>query len=134
MGRTLSMKRRVLIAEDSERTREQLRTLLAADERLDVEVTGDGNAALELLADDGYSLCLTDLQMPGLHGMKLIEQVRAKQIPVTMVVMTAHARIDQAVQATRMGAFGFLTKPVDPDHLRLVIDQALRERSRDDEL
>jgi DNA-binding NtrC family response regulator len=128
------MKRRLLIAEDSERTREQLRTLLAEDERLEVQATGDGTAALQLLADDGYSLCLTDLQMPGLDGMKLIEQVRAKQIPVTMVVMTAHGSIDRAVQATRMGAFGFLTKPVDPDHLRVVIDQALRERSRDDEL
>src|SRR5262249_15110759 len=121
------MQRRILIAEDSERTREQLRTLLEADERLKVEVTGDGNAALELLAGNGYSLCLTDLQMPGLHGMKLIEQVRDRQIPVTVVVMTGHGSIDQAVQATRLGAYDFLTKPVDADHLRLVIDRALRE-------
>jgi DNA-binding NtrC family response regulator len=51
-----------------------------------------------------------------------------------VVVMTAHGSIDQAVQATRMGAYDFLTKPVDPEHLRLVLDRALRERTLMDEL
>jgi DNA-binding NtrC family response regulator len=128
------MKRRLLIAEDSERTREQLRQLLASDDRLEVEVTGNGRSALELLEAGNYSLFLTDLKMPGLDGMQLIEQSRQCQLPVTTIVMTGYGSIDQAVQAMRLGAYDFLTKPVEPEHLQVVIDRALRERGLMDEL
>src|SRR5439155_19130370 len=72
--------------------------------------------------------------MPGLDGMKLVEEVRTRQLPVTVIVMTGFGSIDQAVQAMRLGAYDFLTKPVDPDHLRLVIGRAVRERGLQDEV
>jgi DNA-binding NtrC family response regulator len=128
------MKRRVLIAEDSERTREQLRTILEADGQYQVDVIDDGAAALQALAVDNFSIFLTDLKMPGLDGMQLIARLREKQIPTTVIVLTSHGSIDLAVQAMRLGAYDFLTKPVDPDHLRLVLERALRERGLMDEL
>ncbi len=128
------MKRRILIADDSERTRQQLRCLLETDSQFQVETVAEGLTALKALQATPCSLFLTDLKMPGLDGMQLIEKIHALQIPVAVIVMTGHGSIAQAVEAMRLGASDFLTKPIDPDHLRLVIDRALRERSLLDEL
>ena len=128
------MERRILIAEDSKLTCEQLRTLLEAGGRLTVDAVGDGRAALEALSRHSYSIVLTDLQMPHLDGMSLIQRIHERQLPVTVIVMSAFGSIDQAVQAMRMGAYDFLNKPVDADHLRLVIERVLRERTLQDEV
>jgi DNA-binding NtrC family response regulator len=72
--------------------------------------------------------------MPGLDGMKLVAEVHKRQLPVTVIVMTGFGSIDEAVEAMRLGAYHFLTKPVDPEHLRLLIDRALRERGLQDEV
>jgi DNA-binding NtrC family response regulator len=128
------MHRRVLIADDSSTTREQLRVLLAADGDLEVDTVANGKAALEALTGKNYSLFVTDLKMPQMDGMELIERIQQERLPVTVIVMTGFGSIDGAVQAIRLGAYDFLTKPVDPDHLRLVIERALRERGMQDEL
>jgi DNA-binding NtrC family response regulator len=128
------MQRRILIAEDSEQTRNQLRTLLEADGSFSVDTTGNGRSALEALTKQHYSVFLTDLRMPGLDGMELVEEIHKRQLPVTVIVMTGFGSIDEAVQAMRLGAYHFLTKPVDPEHLRLLIDRALHERGLQDEV
>jgi DNA-binding NtrC family response regulator len=128
------MKRRILIAEDSSQTREQLRTLLEAADSFEVDVVGDGKTALEALTKNHYSIFLTDLKMPQIDGMKLIEEIRKIRLAVTVIVMTGFGSIDKAVRAMRLGAYDFLPKPIDMDHLRLVIDRALRERSLQDEV
>ena len=66
--------------------------------------------------------------MPRLDGMQLIEEVQKRRLPVDVIVMTGYGSIDEAVQAMRLGAFDFLTKPIDLEHLRLVVQRALRER------
>src|SRR5262249_11484473 len=128
------MKRRILIADDMERVRHHVRASLADDDRLEVEETADGVQALGELESGSYSILLTDLMMPGLDGMQLIERGRRQELPVTVIVVRGHGSIDQAVKAMRLGAHDFLTKPIDPDQLRLVIDRALRERALADEL
>jgi DNA-binding NtrC family response regulator len=128
------MERRILIAEDSKTTSEQLRTLLEVGEDLAVDTVGDGKAALQALTQKSYSVLLTDLQMPHLDGMRLIESIQQRQLPVTVIVMSGYGSIDMAVKAMRMGAYDFLTKPVDVDHLRLVIERVLRERTLQDEV
>ena len=80
------MDRRILIAEDSKLTCEQLRTLLQGEGQLTVDAVGDGQAALQALAQHNYSILLTDLQMPHLDGMHLIERIQEKQLPVTVIV------------------------------------------------
>jgi DNA-binding NtrC family response regulator len=128
------MKRKLLIAEDSERTREQLATLLEGTGQFDVDTVGNGVDALERLTQDAYSVFLTDLKMPGKDGLQLIQEVRQRQLPTSVVVMTAFGSIDQAVRAMREGASDFLAKPIDPDHLQLVLDRVLRDRGLQDEL
>src|SRR5262249_27912906 len=80
------------------------------------------------------SIFLTDLKLPGLDGLQLVEEVQKRALPVTVMVFTGYGSIQDAVQAMRLGAYDFLTKPIDPDHLRLVIRRALRERSLQDEI
>src|SRR3984957_9973559 len=128
MRREPSMQHRILIADDSVALREPLRQMLQADGTYLVDTVADGQKALEMLTHASYSLFLTDLRMPGLEGMKLIEELRHRQLPVAVIVMTGFGSIDQAVKAMRLGAVDFLTKPVDIDHLRLVLTRALRER------
>ncbi len=122
------MQHRILIADDSEAGREPLRQMLQADGAYQVDTVADGRAALDMLTHNSYSVFLTDLRMPGLEGMKLIEELRHRQLPVAVIVMTGFGSIDQAVKAMRLGAVDFLTKPVDIDHLRLVVARVLRER------
>jgi DNA-binding NtrC family response regulator len=128
------MKRRVLIADDSHPTRDHLAKLLEADGSFQVDTTGDGKSALKMLTESSYGVFLTDLRMPGMDGMKLIEQIRERQLPVTVIVMTGYGSIEEAVKATRLGAYDFLPKPVDIDHLRLVLERAARERGLQEEV
>jgi DNA-binding NtrC family response regulator len=122
------MQHRILIADDDNRCGEPLRQMLQADGTYQVDIVADGQAALDLLTRNSYSVFLTDLRMPGVEGMKLIEELRYRQLPVAIIVMTGFGSIDQAVKAMRLGAVDFLTKPVDIDHLRLVLTRVLRER------
>jgi DNA-binding NtrC family response regulator len=128
------MPRRILIADDSEKTLEQISALLADEPDVKIETARDGRAAFDLIEQASYSLFLTDLKMPGMDGMALVKAIRERNLPVTVVVMTGFGSVDQAVEAMRLGAYDFLTKPVDPDHLRLVVQRALRERALLDEV
>jgi len=128
------MRRRILVVEDDTQTRQQLRQLLEHDPSFQVDATGDGSEALRLIAENSYSVVLTDLRMPRLDGMDLIEQVQKRRLPVTIIVTTGHGSIDDAVQAMRLGAYDFLTKPIDFDHLQLVMRRALAERTLQDEV
>ncbi len=101
---------------------------------LPVDVAADGARGLEMLAEKPYSVVITDLRMPKLHGMKLIEEIQARQIPVTVIVTTGHGSVSEAVQAMRMGAYDFITKPADPQHLCLMVRRALNERALQDEV
>jgi DNA-binding NtrC family response regulator len=130
----VAMERRILLADDVKDDRENLRTLLEAGGQFKVDAVGDGEAALQALTEHPYSILLTDLQMPRLAGMKLIERIQERKLPVTVIVTTGHGSIDQAVQAMRMGAYDYMPKPVDPEHLRLVVERILRERTLQDEV
>jgi two-component system response regulator AtoC len=127
-------KPRILIAEDNATSRKQLRQLLEESLGVVVETVADGGEAMEALIERPFSVVVTDLRMPKVSGMDLIEEVQKRRLPVTVIVTTGHGSIDEAVQAMRLGARDFLTKPIDIDHLRLVLRRALRERALEDEV
>lgn len=130
----LGYRPRVLIAEDDELVREQLQTLLEEDLNLQIDVAPNGQQALEALKREFYSVFLTDLKMPRMEGMELIQRIREEDIPVSVIVMTGHGSIEGVVQAMKAGASDYLTKPLDLDYLQLVIQRALKERALQDEL
>src|SRR5690349_2577312 len=105
------MQRRILLTEDSEKTIRRLQSLLEEDPQIKVDTVSDGQAALKALAEQNYSIFLTDLALPGFEGMGLIEEIQKRKMPVTVIVMAGHGSIGQAVQAMRLGAYDFLAKP-----------------------
>ena len=127
------MRRRLLIVDDDADSSNQLRKLLQSD-TLSVETVASGHEALTSLANDDYSLLMTDLKMPGMGGLDLIREIAQRRIPVTTIVTTAFGSIDRVVEAMRMGAYDFLTKPIDPSYLKLVMDRALKQRALQDEV
>lgn len=128
--------RRILIAEDNDLGRRQLQQLLESfdDPALEVHSTSDGKEALQRLLEGNFSLVITDLRMPQLDGMELIRAVQQRGLPATIIVTTGHGSIDEAVQAIRLGAYDFLTKPINVDNLRLVLKRALHERALQDQV
>ena len=131
---TAPLKRRILVAEDSEDTQLTLKKMLEVALPVSVDTVADGIQALDALKARPYSILLTDLQMPHLNGMQLIQEVQDRRLPVTVIVMTGHGSIDEAVQAMQLGAYNFLTKPPSPEHLCLVVRRALQERTLLDEV
>ncbi len=131
---TTAGKRRILIAEDSATTSKQLQQLLEKDLGVLADTAADGNEALAALIDRPYSILLTDLKMPRLDGIGLIEEIQKRKLPVTVIVTTGFGSVDEAVQAMRLGAYDFITKPLDFDYLRLVLRRALHERSLQEEV
>ncbi len=131
---TSGVVQRVLIAEDYEDTRQSLKQLLELTLGLEVDTADDGAQALEALLAKPYSVLVTDLRMPRLSGMKLLEEIVKRKIGVTVIVTTGHGAVADAVNAMRMGAYDFLTKPVDPQHLCRMVQRALQERALRDEV
>src|SRR3954462_11017310 len=110
----------ILVVDDSELACQQLTQLLAMPGR-QIKVAHDGTSALEWLVERNFSLVLTDICLPGISGLDLIREIRQRDLPVTVIVMTGHASIDTAVEAMKLGAYDYLHKPIDPFRLGVVV-------------
>jgi two-component system response regulator PilR (NtrC family) len=93
---------------------------------IDTESATDVGGAKSLLGSQEFDLCLTDMRLPDGNGLELVEwmQVHAPGVPVA--VITAHGNIETAVQALKLGAFDFISKPLDLNHLRNIVENALK--------
>lgn len=120
--------RRALVVDDEPSARRALLWLLA-DDGLDVTAAASGEEALALLADERYDLLLTDIRMPGIDGVDLMRRALILDPDLSVVVMTAHGNVSDAVHAMSEGAFWYVTKPVDVDALVEVIDRVFEMRS-----
>ncbi len=127
------MDRGILVVDDSMLVCQQLSQLLAAPGR-SVTLASSVTEALEWLVDNPCSLVLTDLRLPDVSGLELIKLVHERKLPVTVIVMTGYATVENAVEAMRLGAYDFIPKPIDPVHLELVVNKALDDRGLTDEL
>jgi DNA-binding NtrC family response regulator len=127
-------RKHVLIVEDNELAGGRLLRLLQTDSQLEIKTAVNGHEALQELAANNYSIVITDLRMPGMDGIQLIKEVHQRGISASVIVTTGHGSIDEAVQAIRLGAYDFLTKPIDVENLRLVMQRVLRERALRDEV
>jgi DNA-binding NtrC family response regulator len=93
-----------------------------------VHTCPDGTQAMECLAARPYDLVLTDVRLPGMDGMALLEAIRARYPQTTVILMTAYADIEAAVRAVEAGAFDYLPKPFSRDQLRTTVQRALEYR------
>jgi DNA-binding response OmpR family regulator len=120
----MSDKARILIVDDEPNVRLVFRTALEAS-GYSITTAGDGDEALEWLEKESVELVLLDLQMPILSGMDVLERLRKEGHDVPVVIITAHGNVPNAVQAMKLGAIDFLTKPISPEILRAVVAEVL---------
>ncbi|HEX8202219.1 MAG TPA: response regulator, partial [Isosphaeraceae bacterium] len=127
------MKRRILVVDDSELTRVQLRAILE-DDGYEVETVADGAVALDCVRARAFHLLITDLRMPDMDGLELLGAVRAERLPFGVIVLTAFGDTQVALGAMKAGADDFLTKPFEPERLRILVSRTLERRRLIDEL
>lgn len=117
---------RVLIVDDEANARGALAEILR-EEGFETECAADGFKALARLEAFSPEVILTDLKMPGLDGIGLLREARAAAPTAAVVVMTAFGTIDSAVEAIKLGADNYLTKPLEPTTLLAVLDRAMEK-------
>ena len=121
-----SAKMRILIVDDDKNTRDGLHRALRR--RYDVELAESGARALEVLAATDIDILLSDVRMPGMDGITLLQRAQARHPGLISVLLTAYGNVEIAVEAMKAGAYDFLMKPVNLDHLDLLLQRALRSR------
>jgi DNA-binding NtrC family response regulator len=127
------MKRRILVVDDVEINGQYLKRILEPD-GYDVDMASGARPAGDLLHRQKYHLVITDLRMPDMSGIELLRTVRAERLPVGVIVVTAFGDASDALVAMKAGADDFVTKPYEPDHLRLLVKRILERRALIDEL
>ena len=95
-------------------------------EGYDVKEASSGEEGLELIAQGGIDLVITDLRMDGISGSEVVKKVCSEYPGIPIIVLTGHGSIDDATAALKAGAFDFLTKPLDLDHLNKIVKNALQ--------
>src|SRR5512137_595132 len=120
---------RLLVVDDDEGLRSFLEAALASEGH-EVTLAVDGADALRRLDAAGFDLVLTDLKMPGVDGLQVLQHVRAEHPGTQVVLLTAFGTVETAVEAMKGGASDFLQKPLgSPRELRMVVARALERRS-----
>ncbi|MCX7805015.1 MAG: ATP-binding protein [Planctomycetota bacterium] len=120
---------RILVVDDEPGMREGCRRVLAG-EGYEVECAADGAEGLEVFkAKRNFSAVLADLKMPRMGGLELIEAIRRLDEDVVLIVITAYATIETAVEATKRGAYGYIPKPFTPDEILLPVRNGLERRA-----
>src|SRR5258705_605386 len=116
----------ILLVEDKDSLRRVMRLTLE-HAGYGVNEAADARSALNEISTARHSLVLTDLRMPNGSGLDVLRAARAADADVPVIVMTAFGSIDEAVQAMKDGAHDFLQKPVDSNHLLLLVERALEQ-------
>ena len=123
----LPEKKQVLIVDDEPNLRKILSAQLTRD-GYDVLTAEDGEQGLQLLRDHHIDMVITDLRMPKVDGMALLREALREWPELPIVMITAHGTVDTAVEALKLGAFDYLTKPFDKDEVRQIVAKALRTK------
>ena len=118
----------ILIVDDEESVRDSLYNWFIED-GYRVDCAEDARKALSILESDGFDIILADIKMPGMDGLEMLKRIKSFRKESIVIVMTAFATVDTAVQALKDGAFDYITKPFDPDDLSHLIRNASKQIS-----
>lgn len=122
---------RILIVDDEDIV---LKSCLRVLQKLDyeIDIAYSGQTALDNLEKKKYDIVVTDLMMPGMDGMQLLEEIKKRYPDVIVIIFTGYATVDTTRQALKAGAFDYIPKPFTPDELRNVIDNAVKSLKNKD--
>ena len=124
--------KKILIVDDELSVRNSLREWFLED-GFAVETAEDGNTALQRMHSGPYDIVIIDLKMPGMDGITLERRIRQIDKDAAIIILTAFASVETAVEALKLGAFDYVTKPVDPDELSNTVRNALKQRELESE-
>lgn len=117
----------ILVVDDDKATRDGI--AMALGEAYHVVTAADAEAAMAALTNHAIDLVLTDLRMPGRDGLSLLRDIITAYPALPVILLSAYGSVESAVEAIKDGAYDFLTKPVNLDHLELVVRRALRQKN-----
>ncbi|MBW2330561.1 MAG: sigma-54-dependent Fis family transcriptional regulator [Deltaproteobacteria bacterium] len=119
------MKGRILIVDDEKDMLALLRRIITGKTEHDVMTESDPLRAIEMIHREPFNLIITDLKMPKMDGIALLEEIKRIQPSSDVIIMTAYATIETAVEATRKGAFDYIAKPFRKERILLTLRRAL---------
>jgi two-component system response regulator HydG len=118
------MKERILVVDDEQSHRIMLKAVLTK-EGYDVSEADDGISAVKAVENESFDLILMDIRMTDMDGLEAMGQIKKMSPAIPIIMMTAYASIKTAVEALKSGAYDYLTKPLDIDELKILINKAL---------
>ena len=124
---SVAMSARILIVDDEEIVIRSCLRILDGDE-FQVEAVQDGREALRKIEENPYDVMILDIMMPNMDGLEVLRRVKETHPNVDVIMITGLSQIDTAVQAMKLGAFDYISKPFEPDELKLVVQRALERR------
>lgn len=122
------MSERLLIVEDEETLRESLKRVFLREE-YEVDVADSSETALKMMDGRIYDLIITDIILPGMNGIELLKKCREQTPGQIVIIITAYASLETAVEALRAGAYDYIVKPIIHEEIKRIAKNALRERS-----
>jgi len=120
-------KPRILVIDDEAVMRESLKDWLMEDD-YEVDLAASGEEALRLAKEKDWEVILLDLKMPGMDGIETLRRLKEAKLKAEILMMTAYATVDTAVQAMKQGAFDYLTKPFDPDQVEIQLKKIISHK------
>ena len=118
----------ILIVDDDPLTRYSLREMMSL-EGYAVQTAEDGETALEMLRESPCDVIMTDISMPGLSGFDLLKAVTHKYPDIIVLLITAYGKIEDAVSGIKLGAYEYITKPLNDDEVKISIERALEQKN-----
>jgi DNA-binding NtrC family response regulator len=120
-------KPRILVVDDEPVVRESIYDWFSQDE-YPIDMAADGPEAIQKLQESSWDILLTDVKMPGMDGLELQQRAKKLDPEITVIIMTAYASVDSAMQAIKEGAYDYVTKPLDPEDLEQIVNRASEHR------
>lgn len=117
---------KILLIEDERPSREALLILLESD-NFAIKGSGSGKEALLLMEMEKFDIVITDLFLPDISGLEILKKVKEKSAITEVILITGHASAETAVKAMKEGAFDYITKPLNIEELRIIVDKAVEK-------
>jgi len=123
----MDTKSKILIVDDNEVVRQSFLRSLQSEQR-EIALAADGLATMRAMETQPFDVVLLDLRMPGMDGMAVLKTIKQRWPESEVVVITGYPSIETAIEAVRLGAFDYLSKPVGPDEVITVTDEATTQK------
>ncbi|MFQ6617447.1 MAG: sigma-54-dependent transcriptional regulator [Fidelibacterota bacterium] len=129
----IGMKRKILVIDDNEQVCTTIKSYIESD-KYEIHLAFSGRDGLESLKSREYDLVITDLKMPDVDGFQIIDYIITNQPETLVVIITAYASLDSAIEAIHKGAFDYIVKPFHFDKLELTVEKAIEKKTADERL